>query len=185
MIPNDGVAHLVSRGDRPTRTDVEQRTLLDAEMAYRELAPAVSGYLRAQSIDDPDDVLGEIFVQVVRDLHRFSGSSADLRRWVFTIAHNRVVDHVRRRDRRPRTVELRPDHDVATTVDLTASISDPELIAALQELTDDQRQVVVLRFVGDLPLRDVAKIMRRRTGAVKALQARALANLTERLERSP
>jgi RNA polymerase sigma-70 factor (ECF subfamily) len=59
---------------------------------------------------------------------------------------------------------------------------DVELIGALDQLTPDQRQIVTLRFVADLPLRDVARITGRRVGAVKALQARALANLRRIVE---
>ena len=58
---------------------------------------------------------------------------------------------------------------------------DPELLRALAALTDDQREVVVLRYVADLSVRDVARILDRRAGAVKMLQARGLAALEQRL----
>jgi RNA polymerase sigma-70 factor (ECF subfamily) len=60
---------------------------------------------------------------------------------------------------------------------------DPELVDALWTLTPDQREVLVLRFVADLPLDDVARITHRRTGAVKALQHRALDALARALQR--
>jgi hypothetical protein len=63
-------------------------------------------------------------------------------------------------------------------------VADPQLQAAIDALTDDQRAVVLLRFVGDLSLHDVARITRRRIGAVKALQHRALAALERALARS-
>jgi RNA polymerase sigma-70 factor (ECF subfamily) len=146
----------------------------DPAEVYRALAPAVLGYLRSQRLADPEDVLGEVFHGVARDLPRFRGDQAALRRWVFTIAHHRLVDDQRRRARRreePRA-EL-PEPPAAPD----ASAVDGELTAALEQLTPEQRHVVTLRFVGDLPLRDVARITGRRVGAVKALQARGLANL--------
>jgi DNA-directed RNA polymerase specialized sigma24 family protein len=73
----------------------------DAADLYRRLAPPVLGYLRSQGVADADDLLGEIFLQVVRDLSRFRGDDAALRRWVFTIAHHRIVDTRRRAGGRP------------------------------------------------------------------------------------
>ena len=64
--------------------------------------------------------------------------------------------------------------DVAT---LDALGNDPSLTKALAGLTPEQRQVLVLRFVADLPINDVAKIVGKRLGAVKMLQARGLADL--------
>jgi RNA polymerase sigma-70 factor (ECF subfamily) len=148
-----------------------------AEELYRDLGPAVLGYLRAQGVDEPEDLLGDVFLQVTRDLERFRGDAAQARRWVFAIAHNRMVDHHRRRRRRPRTVPASSAPEPVDDGDLDEHLVDPDLVAALARLTRDQRDVVVLRFVADLSVADVAHLLRRRTGAVKALQARALANL--------
>lgn len=150
----------------------------DAARAYRMLAPAVLGYLRAQHAPEPEDLLGEVFLQVARDFARFRGDETDLRRWVFTIARHRLVDDRRRRQVRPVTTGDAPP-EVASSGPLDPV--DPALVAALRELTPDQREVVVLRFVADLSLQDVARITRRRVGAVKALQHRALAALADRL----
>lgn len=145
--------------------------MTSAAEAYERLSPAVLGYLRAQRAPEPEDILGEVFLQVARDLPRFRGDDDALRRWVFSIAHNRLLDARRRESRRPRLVDSDVPEIPAPPV---ADTIDPDLVAALAELTPDQREVVVLRFVADLPLADVAKITSRRTGAVKAMQHRAL-----------
>ena len=146
----------------------------DAGAVYRSLAPAVLGYLRANRAEDPEDLLGEVFRQVARDLPRFRGDDDDLRRWVFTIAHHRLVDAGRRRARRPRIADAEvPDRPAPDPADPP----DPELLAALAALTAEQREVVVLRFVADLSLEEVARVTKRRVGAVKALQHRALEQL--------
>lgn len=124
---------------------------------------------------DPEDLTGDVFVSVTEKLGGFRGDDGAVRRWVFTIAHNRRVDEIRRAQRRPET--LSPEPDSPSTHDSTPL--DPDLVAALERLTDDQRDVVVLRYVGDLSLRDVARITGRRLGAVKMLQARALAALAD------
>jgi RNA polymerase sigma-70 factor (ECF subfamily) len=135
----------------------------------------VLGYLRSQRVRDPEDVLGEVFLHVARDIHRFDGDDAALRRWVFSIAHNRAMDDHRKAGRDKSS----PSEDLADVgpEEEMPDPTDPELVEALARLSPDQREVVLLRFVGDLPLEAVARITRRRVGAVKALQHRALDNL--------
>lgn len=149
---------------------------MDAEQAYRRLAPAVLGYLRASGTPEPDDLLGDVFVQVARDLPRFRDAHDPeaVRSWVFTIARNRVVDDVRRRRRRPRLAGGGvPDREAPGRPDGP----DADLVVALRSLSDDQREVVALRLVADLSLEEVGRLTGRSTGAVKALQHRALENL--------
>ena len=152
--------------------------MVDAGEVYRRLAPAVLGYLRSQRAPDPEDLLGEVFLQVARSLPRFRGDDDDLRRWVFTIARNRVIDDARRRSRRPRLADQPPPEPTAPSADQPI---DPELLDALAQLSDAQREVVALRFVADLALEDVAKVTRRSVGAVKSLQHRGLQELARTL----
>lgn len=147
----------------------------DAGEAYRQLAPAVLAYLRAERAPDPEDILGEIFLQVARDVRRFKGSDDELRRWVFTIARHRLIDARRRRARRPQVDDAAiPD---TPSPDENADPVDPELISALAQLTPEQREVVVLRFVADLSIEEVAAMTKRKPGAVKAMQHRAVSQL--------
>jgi RNA polymerase sigma factor (sigma-70 family) len=149
---------------------------LSADEVYRTLAPRVVGYLRARGAEDPEDVAGEVFLQVTRDLPRFRDHDDPeaIRRWVFTIARNRMTDAARRARRRPRSSAAEvPDR----ASPLRPEPIDPELLAALAQLTPDQREVLALRFVADLPLEDVARLTKRSVGATKSLQHRALENL--------
>lgn len=144
---------------------------------YASLSPAVLGYFRAQRMRDPEGLTGDVFVAVTERLSGFHGGDDALRRWVFTIAHHRRVDEIRRSQRRPEMLEGSPT--APPVVD--AAPLDPDLVAALDRLTDEQRDVVVLRFVADLAIADVARITGKRRGAVKMLQARGLAALAEDL----
>ena len=154
---------------------------MDAGDVYRQLAPAVLGYLRGQRVPEPDDLLGEVFLQVARSLPRFRGDEGEeLRRWVFTIARNRVIDDARRRSRRGRLGRIGPASEEAAPSN--GEPIDPELLRAMGLLTPEQREVVALRFVADLSLEDVARITGRTTGAVKAMQARGLASLARILD---
>jgi RNA polymerase sigma-70 factor (ECF subfamily) len=153
---------------------------VDAGDVYRRLAPAVLGYLRGQGAPDPEDLLGEVFLHVARSLPRFRGDTdEDLRRWVFTIARNRMVDDARRRRRRPTETTVPPERAAPAEAPL-----DPELLEALDSLNDAQREVVALRFVADLPLEAVARITGRTVGAVKSLQHRGLEELARILSGS-
>ena len=144
---------------------------------YAVLAPAVLGFFRSHRMRDPEGLTGDVFVSVTEKLPRFSGDDAALRRWVFTIAHNRRIDEIRRAARRPETLIGEPDQPPA----VDSLPFDPALAAALGRLTAEQREVLVLRYVADLPIAVVARITGRRPGAVKMLQARGLEALARAL----
>lgn len=155
------------------------------EAVFHELAPAVAGYLRLNGVSEVDELTNEVFAQVHRGLHRFSGDWAGFRSWVFTIAHHRMVDEARRARRRP-PIALAEVSEEAATGDVESealdALSDERLHRLLSILSDDQRQVLLLRIVADLPLEEVAVALGKTVGAVKSLQHRALASLRRALE---
>ena len=157
----------------------------EAAAIYRSLAPRVLGYLRSQGVDDPEALCGDVFVGVARDLGRFEGDDDALRSWVFSIAHNRVVDASRRRARRPAEAGREVVDGDLDPVAPPAEPTDPALLAALAELTDEQREVLGLRFVADLSIEQVAELTGRSLGAVKAMQHRALDRLRSLLGDDP
>jgi RNA polymerase sigma factor (sigma-70 family) len=152
---------------------VERARHRSVEDVYRTTAPAVLGFFRSHGMRDAEDLTGDVFVSVTEHLSRFRGSDAALRRWVFTLAHHRLVDEFRRSGRAVLTPETSDHHRTVESVDAL----DADLVRAISKLTEEQREVVVLRFVADLSLRDVAKITGRRTGATKMAQARGLVAL--------
>jgi RNA polymerase sigma-70 factor, ECF subfamily len=155
------------------------------EELYGSLAPALLGYLRANGAPDPEDVLGEVFLQVARDIPRFEGEESGFRSWVFTIAHHRLIDARRHSARRP--VELSPEPpEPAERADdaaqeALAQIGLEEVTRVLGSLSPDQREVLLLRVVGDLTVEDTANAVGKRPGAVKALQRRGLAAVKREL----
>jgi RNA polymerase sigma factor (sigma-70 family) len=150
------------------------------ERIYADLAGAVTGYLRVHGAADPEDVAGEVFLQVVRDLPRFSGGERDFRAWVFTIVHRRLLDERRRRARRPAlatdpaALEPLPDPSAGPAEQARASAERSRVLDLLAELPPDQRSVLLLRIVADLTIEEVARAVGKRPGAVKALQRRGL-----------
>lgn len=156
------------------------------ERIYRELAPTVASYLRWNGVTDVESTTNEVMAQVHRNLGRFSGDGAAFRSWVFTIAHHRMVDERRARSRRPAMADGEIQ-ETAVVGDAEADaldlLSDHQLLALLDQLSPDQRDVVLLRIVADLSIEDVAEALGKRRGAVKSLQHRALATLRRHLER--
>lgn len=160
------------------------------EEIYRDLAPVVLGYLRGQNAPDPEGLAGETFLQVVRDLHTFDGGEERFRSWVFTIAHHRLIDARRRAKRRP--FDPTPHEDIArqspvvhTDDEVLAGLAAEELEDLMDQLTDDQRAVILLRVVADLSIEETAETLDKSQGAVKQLQRRGLAALRRRIERDP
>lgn len=167
---------LGQRLDEPVAATLEWEPSL--EDAYRTLAPAVLGYYRSHRLEQAEDLVSDVFVSVARGLRRFRGDQVDLRRWVFAIARRRMIDHHRwRHVRRHTSSGEAPELEVLDDI----GALDVDLVDALAQLTELQREVVILRFVGDLPIDDVARIVRRSPGAVKATQLRALNQLAGRL----
>jgi len=158
------------------------------ETLYRDLSPAVTGYLRLHGAAEPDDLASETFLGVFTGLAGFRGDEGGLRAWVFTIAHRRLVDDWRRRSRRPRVADDDADlaahvgGDVEDDAITRLGAEDVHRICAL--LPDDQRAVVLLRVLGDLTVEQVASVMGRSTASVKALQRRGLRALRDELEGS-
>ena len=157
------------------------------DRVYRSLAPAVAAYLRAQGVDDPDDVTSEVFLAVFSRIGSFRGDEAQFRSFVFTIAHHRIVDHRRRAARRPPPQSLEEHEDWATQARPSAeeeglsALGFERLRAVLDRLAPDQRDVVVMRVIADLSVEDVAAALGKKAGAVKALQRRGLAALRRHL----
>jgi RNA polymerase sigma-70 factor (ECF subfamily) len=156
-------------------------------LLYRSVAPAVRGYLRANGADDADNLLGEVFLQLARNLATFEGGEDRFRSWVFTVAHHRVIDERRRRRRRPAVAMAQVPERAAPGDDgqLLNGLLTAEARALLDTLTPQQRDVVLLRVFADLPLEDVARIVGRPVSAVKSLQHRGLAALRKKILDSP
>jgi RNA polymerase sigma-70 factor (ECF subfamily) len=158
------------------------------ETLYRDLAPAVTGYLRLHGAVEPDDLASETFIGVFTGLAGFSGDEAGLRAWVFTIAHRRLLDDWRRRSRRPQLAPELPEPvdrvggDVED--DVLGRIGTDEVMRLCGGLPADQRSVLLLRILADLTVEQVAGVMGKSVASVKALQRRGLRALRGDLEQT-
>jgi len=177
----------------PVHPEGELDELLDAARAgqpwafddiWHLLAPNVLGFLRSRGAGEPEDMTSEVFLAAFRALPAFRGSWQEFRGLVFTIARRRIVDELRARGRRPRTLpwaEQDDDRAVASAEETALdNVAHEELRSLLDGLAPDQRDVLTLRIFGDLTVEQVAATVGKSVGAVKQLQRRGLEALRRR-----
>ena len=153
---------------------------------YTAYAPALFRFFMASVGDrhQAEDLTGTTFVSAIEGLPRFYGPIEALGGWLFQIARHDLYDH-RRKQARSRIESLHNNLEEAGAA--TGSV-DPEdaviarlegsrVMAGLRELSADQREVLLLRMAAGLTAPEVAVILGKTTGAVKALQHRGLASL--------
>lgn len=136
--------------------------------------------------EDAQDVTQETFVAAVGSLRNLRDDHEPVvQAWLLHICRHKVVDRLRRRGRERRPLELGvvDAHDPVASAEMR--IQAGELRRAMAHLTEEQRDILVQRFVLDLSLEEVAASTRRSVGAVKSLQHRALASLRRILARTP
>lgn len=146
------------------------------------LYPRIFRYLTHKVSDprDAEDLAGEVFVRM---LEAIPGQTGNIEAWLFRIAGNVLTDHYRKRAVRPDTVglpaEMAGGEDPAAATE--QKLDGERLKQGMRELTEEQKEVVILRFIMGYEHDEVAEIMGRSAGAIRALQFRALSALKDAL----
>ncbi|MEV6163765.1 RNA polymerase sigma factor [Streptomyces sp. NPDC052052] len=154
---------------------------------YRAVQPRLLGYLRTL-VGDPDaeDVASESWLQIARDLDRFSGDADRFRGWAARIARNRALDHLRMRGRRPviggdeSELSERPAES-DTAGEAMEALATGRTMSLIAQLPQDQAEAVVLRVVVGLDAKSAAQTLGKRPGAVRTAAHRGLKRLAELL----
>jgi len=136
---------------------------------------------RVRDRAEAEDVTAEVFHQALANLKRFEWRGIPFAAWLFRIAANLISDRWQRSGR-----EIADEEKIDAAQVSPAEIEEVERRATLFKLVDtlpaEQKNVVVLRFVEQKSIKEVAREIRKTEGAVKQLQFRALSNLRARLE---
>lgn len=165
--------------------------LLDAarrgeSAAFQTLFERISRPLRAfaaaRGASDPDGLVNDALAEAFRGLPTFVGGEDAFRGFVFHVARRRLIDEYRRSNRRIRTMPItEPMHAVAASDPAGEVAARDRAVRLVGMLTEDQRDVVLLRVVADLSIEETAAALGKPVTAIKALQRRALATLRRKI----
>jgi RNA polymerase sigma-70 factor, ECF subfamily len=167
-IPEEGhLVHQAKSGDCEAFAQLYDAYL---ERVYRYV------YFRVSDEQTAEDLASQVFLKAWEGLERYQMKGSPFVAWLYTIAHNLVIDHYRTRKDSVALEDIIPlaseddslDEQVGVTYDLQT------MRDALQFLNEEQQQVLTLRFIAELSTEHIAKIMGKREGAIRALQMRAL-----------
>lgn len=136
-------------------------------------------YYRLRNRELAEDLASQVFVEALSGIGRYRYTGRPLLAWLYRIAHNITVDHIRRASRDPARQALPEEIHGGDSTEALAEKTD--IFQALERLRPEQQQVVILRFMEGLTSNEVASVMRKSEAAVKALQVRALQALRREL----
>lgn len=128
---------------------------------------------------EAEDMTQQVFLNALRSISSFKWRGLPFSAWLFRIAHNQVVDYLRKKTRQPvsslnESITASEDNPQRIT---EKKINIEQLMLATKNLTPTQQEVIALRFASELPISQVAEIMGKSDGAIKALQHSAIINL--------
>ena len=137
-------------------------------------------YHRVGQVELAEDLTGQVFMRMLEAVHAGRPWQSSFSGWLYRIAHNLVIDHYRRRGRAT-FVDIdevsAPSSHGEPQPSVEATLDSEHLRQALRKVTDEQAQVISLRFLEDYSIAETAEIMGKTEGAIKALQYRAVSAL--------
>lgn len=151
------------------------------ETHYERVARYI--FARLGDRQEAEDLASETFVRALGSLDRFEERGLPMEAWLFRIAHNLLVDHIRKRSRAERVpldgIPVRSDADPAEDAQTSEQIE--RLRRAMARLSPAQREVIGLRFYSGLSSEECARILNKKPGAVREMQSAALKTLRRAL----
>jgi RNA polymerase sigma-70 factor (ECF subfamily) len=156
---------------------------------YQDNVQAIYRYIvnRVNDIHLAEDLTGDVFTKALQGLNKYQDQGKPFVAWLYRIAHARVVDYYRKNGRRQPESDI-DDENIHVDPEMDEGMDQGQMAqliqAAIADLTDDQQQVVVLRFMEGYRIEVVAQLMGKQPNAIKALQHRALRTLAKRLEKA-
>ena len=172
------LVQLQTAGRDPNRTALVNLFETHYERVARYIA------VRIGNVDEAEDLASEVFVRALRAIDSYKDTGAPMEAWLFKIARNGVIDHLRDRRRKPPPTELNeafgsPDGKDAPDDRLERAEEVAVLHQAMLHLSDAQRQVLALRFGAEMTSEEVAHVVGKRAGAVREMQSAAISKLRQ------
>ncbi|MDQ3668729.1 MAG: sigma-70 family RNA polymerase sigma factor [Actinomycetota bacterium] len=174
------VRRLVDRAKRGDRAALEQLYLIHFDRIYSYLQ------LSVRNRHDAEDLTNQTFIRMLESIDRFVWRQVPFSAWLFRIAHNLAMDHFRA-GRHCQSEEDPPEDpdslEPSAEEEAFQAIGHASMFKMIESLSEDQQQVLTLKFVFNFSNGEVATILGKTEGAIKSLQHRALASLQRQLMR--
>jgi len=140
-------------------------------------------YVKVRNQVEAEDLTQDVFIKALESIGSYQWRALPFAAWLFKIAHNRVIDRMRKQSKEKRaSLEEAYAHSMEDPVQMTErNFEVYQLKQALEQLPEAQREVAMLRFIGQLSIAEVAKTLGKSEGTVKALQFNATASLRKAL----
>ncbi|HUG75171.1 MAG TPA: sigma-70 family RNA polymerase sigma factor [Acidimicrobiia bacterium] len=149
-----------------------------------DYGPRIRGYARARGVADPDDLTQDVFTAAATQIGSFDGDDERLRSWLFAIAYRQIVNRYRASAKQTTTLpDTLLDPNGSPEEAVVRDLEGGEAVAALDVLSQLERDVVLMRVVGDMDSKEVAAAVGKRPGNVRVIQSRAMTKLRGELER--
>ena len=140
-------------------------------------------YVRIGNRTEAEDIAGEVFLKALQSLKSYQERGVPMQAWLFRIAHNLVVDHLRKTTKRKTvpidTVSVEADEDPVAAAEKNIQLG--RMTKAMEQLTREQREVLGLRFHGGLTSKEAGSILNKSDGAVREMQRAAIEKLRKLL----
>ncbi len=142
-------------------------------------------YFRMSDDQTAEDITSQVFLKAWENLSRYQSDGKPFLAWLYTIARNQVIDHYRTRKESIPLDEIPslPANDRAVDEQVETQFDLQAMRDALQFMTEEQQQVLILKFIVEMTTAEIAQAMGKNEGAVRALQMRALQTLSKYLEK--
>ena len=164
-------------------TETEKAKQAELAGLYEEYYDRIARYAYSRIGDktDAEDIAGEVFLKALQSLKSYKEQGPPIQVWLFKIAHNLVVDYLRRKSKFKivpiDSVNMVDNSDPAELAEIHLEIE--RVKEALKRLSTDQQEVIRLRFFAGLTSREVSYLMGKTDGAVREMQRAALERLRQ------
>jgi len=153
---------------------------------YDRYQPAIYRFIvvKVGSREEAEDITHHVFLSAWTKVRTYKHRGHPFSSWLYQIARNMVIDHYRSRRDDVSLDKLDPESSIipaAAQADLSMKLQLEKVHRAVKELKPDYQDVIILRFVEDLPLKEVSAILKKSEGAIKLAQHRAIKELKKKL----
>jgi RNA polymerase sigma-70 factor, ECF subfamily len=153
---------------------------------YDHYQPAIYRFIivKVGSREEAEDITHHVFLSAWQKVPTYKHRGHPFSSWLYQIARNQVIDHYRSKKNDVSLDKLDPESSIipaAANFDLSTKLQLEKVHAAIKELKSDYQDVIIMRFIEDLPLKETAAAMKKSEGAIKLIQHRAIKELKNKL----